>query len=167
MRFMRSILAVLFLCAPSAAARAGYDTAILAYESGRYDIAFREFSLLSERGDPRAEFMLGVMYFHGRGVPGNDAFAAVWFHKAAAQGHPGAQLAYGSLHIRGVGVAQDLTRAYMWLSLAADSGVPGLRQQAVLLRGDAARLMNPARIAEARARARKWQPTPARLWIER
>ena len=167
MRFMRTTLAVLFLCAPSAAAPADYDAAILAYESGRYDIALGEFGPLSERGDPRAEFMLGAMYFHGRGVPRNDAFAAIWFHKAATQGHPGAQLAYGSLHIRGVGVVQDLTRAYMWLSLAADSGVPGLRQQAVSLRDDVARLMNPEWIAEARNRARKWRPAPARLWIER
>lgn len=100
-------------------------------------------------------------------MPQDDAFAAIWFHKAATQGHPGAQLAYGSLYIRGVGVTQDLIRAYMWLSLAADSDVPGLRQQAVLLRNDAARLMTPAQISDAANRAGTWGPTPARLWIKR
>ena len=107
------------------------------------------------------------MYFHGKGVPQNDGFASIWFHKSAIQGHSGAQLAYGSLHIRGVGVAQDLIRAYVWLSLAIDSNVPGLQHQAVLLRDDAARLMSPEQISDARIRAGKWHPTPARLWIGR
>ena len=147
--------------------RADYDLAVLAYESGRYDIAREEFGLLSERGDPGAEFMLGAMYFQGKGVPQSDAFAAIWFHKAAIQGHPGAQLAYGSIHIRGVGVTQDLNRAYMWLSLAADSNVPGLRQQAILLRQDAARLMSPEQITGSANRADTWEPTPAGLWISR
>ena len=128
---MRLAGVVLLICLYAIAARADFDAAVLAYDSGRYDIAFDEFGLLSGRGDARAEFMLGAMYFYGRGVLQNDGFAAVWFHKAATQGHPGAQLAYGSLHIRGVGVTQNLIRAYMWLSLAADSKIPGLRQQAL------------------------------------
>ena len=161
---MRLLIAILICCVVSSAVRADYDSAVLAYELGRYDTALEEFNLLSERGDTRAQFMLGAMYFHGKGVPQNDGFAAIWFHKSAIQGHPGAQLAYGSLHIRGVGVAQDLIRAYIWLSLAIDSNIPRLRQQAVLLRDDAARLMNPEQVSDARVRADKWQPIPARLW---
>lgn len=164
---MRLLVAVLICCVVSTTVRADYDSGVLAYESGRYDIALEEFNLFSERGDPRAQFMLGAMYFHGKGVPQNDGFASIWFHKSAIQGHSGAQLAYGSLHIRGVGVAQDLIRAYVWLSLAIDSNVPGLQHQAVLLRDDAARLMSPEQISDARIRAGKWHPTPARLWIGR
>lgn len=164
---MRLLIAILTCCVVSTAVRADYDSGVLAYESGRYDIALDEFNLISERGDPRAQFMLGAMHFHGKGVPQNDGFAAIWFHKSAIQGHPGAQLAYGSLHIRGIGVSQDLIRAYTWLSLAIDSNVPGLRQQAVLLRDDAAQLMSLEQIVEAKIRSGKWQPTPARLWIGR
>jgi len=161
---VRLLIAILICCVVSSAVCADYDSAVLAYESDRYDIALGEFNLLSERGDPRAQFMLGAMYFHGKGVPQNDGFAAIWFHKSAIQGHPGAQLAYGSLHIRGVGVAQDLIHAYIWLSLTIDSNIPGLQQQAVLLRDDAARLMNSEQISDATVRANKWQPTAARLW---
>ncbi|MBH61434.1 MAG: hypothetical protein CL569_03080 [Alphaproteobacteria bacterium] len=164
---LRFLIAIAFFCIMSGTARADYDAAVLSYESGQYDVALDAFTLLSERGDPRAEFMLGAMYFQGKGVPQNDAFAAIWFHKSAIQGHSGAQLAYGSLHIRGVGVMQDLSRAYMWLSLAADSDVAGLSQQAILLRDDAARLMSPEQIRDARTEAGKWEPIPARLWISR
>lgn len=164
---MRLALISLLLCLVSVAARADFDAAVLDYESGRYDTARTEFQMLSERGDPRGEFMLGAMYFYGKGVPQSDAYAAIWFHKAASQGHPGAQLAYGSLYIRGVGVTQDLIRAYMWLSLAADSNNATLRHQAALLRNDAARLMSRDQVSDAASLARKWEPIPARLWIER
>ena len=164
---IRFLIAIVVICILSGVARADYDAAILSYESGRYNVALEEFTLLGERGDSRAEFMLGAMYFHGKGVLQNDSFAAIWFHKSAIQGHSGAQLAYGSLHIRGVGVTQDLVRAYMWLSLASDSDVRGLKQQAILLRDDAAKLMSPEQIRDARAEAENWEPMPARLWINR
>jgi len=164
---IRLLMTIVVLCIFSGVARADYEAAVVSYELGRYDVALKEFTLLGERGDSRAEFMLGAMYFEGKGVLQNDSFAAIWFHKSAIQGHSGAQLAYGSLHIRGVGVAQDLVQAYMWLSLAIDSDVPGLRHQAKLLRNDAARLMSSEQIRDARDEAKNWMPIPARLWINR
>ena len=164
---IRLLMTIVVLCILSGVARADYDAAVVSYESGRYYVALEEFTLLGERGDSRAEFMLGAMYFEGKGVLQDDSFAAIWFHKSAIQGHSGAQLAYGSLHIRGVGVTQDLVRAYMWLTLASDSDVPGLRHQAILLRDDAARLMSPEQIRDAKDEAKNWEPIPARLWINR
>lgn len=164
---IRSLITTVVLCIISGIARADYETAVLAYESGRYDIALEEFSLLSERGDSRAEFMLGAMYFQGKGVLQNDSFAAIWFHKSAIQGHSGAQLAYGSFHIRGVGVTQDLVRAYMWLTLASNSDLPNIRQQAMQILNDTATLMSPEQIGNARAEAMEWEAIPARLWINR
>lgn len=139
-------------------ARADYDEAVLAYDQGRFDEALDEFQALADRGDPGAEFMLGAMHFYGKGVRRDDAAAAIWFHKAAVKGDAKAQLAFGSLHIRGLGVRQDLVKAYMWLTVSADRGVPGLRQQAVALREEASRLMQPAEIERARRMASAWRP---------
>ena len=50
---MRLLVAVLICCVVSTTVRADYDSGVLAYESGRYDIALEEFNLFSERGDPR------------------------------------------------------------------------------------------------------------------
>ena len=41
---MRLLVAVLICCVVSTAVRADYDSGVLAYESGRYDIALRNLS---------------------------------------------------------------------------------------------------------------------------
>ena len=80
---------------------AGYEEGVMAYESGNYRVAYEEFSALSAGGHAGAEFMLGAMYFYGKGKPRDNALAAAWFHKSANKGNVAAQLAYGSLHTRG------------------------------------------------------------------
>ena len=165
---MTRLLAALVLAALALApARADYLEGMAAYEAGRYAEAYAEFKRLAEQGRPEDEFMMGVMYFYGRGVPQNAAFAAVWFHKAARQGNRTAQLALGSLHIRGLGVYRDLEAAYAWLSLAAQSDAPGLAQQAVSLRDDTEKLMTPDEVARARQRAADFTPVAAGLTWDR
>ena len=155
-------LALWVLCS-AAPARADYEAGIRHYESKRYADAIQEFSVLAERGHSGSEFMIGVMYFYGTGVPKDTGIAAVWFFKSALKGHPPAQLAFGSVHIRGVGVEQSLTDAYVWLTLASQSNVPGLVTQALTLRSDAEKGMNAEQIEDARRRASKWQARRAGL----
>ena len=157
-------LLVSLALAPSALA--GYDDGVLAYDSGRYEAALAEFRPLVAAGHPGAEFMVGAMYFYGKGAPRDDALAAAWFHKAARQGHGGAQLAYGSLHIRGLGVLQDFVKAYMWLTLASESDIDGLRHQAVLLRAEAARMMARSEVERAQGLAQRWEPRSAGLTLD-
>jgi len=159
----RLAIAVLFLSLLAAPARADYGAGIAAYEAGRYEEALRELLPLSEQGDANAEFMLGVMYYYGRGVVRDDGLAAVWFFKSARKGNPSGQLAFGSLYIRGTGVRRDLAQAFIWLTLAAESGVPGLQQQALFLRDVAARLMAPDEVESARHLAAGFRPARAGL----
>ncbi len=160
---MLFVLIPCLLLALSSVAHADYESALLSYQKGRYDVALRDFRPLSESGHAGAEFMLGTMYFWGRGVDRNDSLAAIWFFKAASQGDPGAQLAFGSMHIRGIGVSQNLVTAYIWLSLAMKSSIPTLAEKATSLRDEAAQLMTPQEIATAGAQAANWSPTPAGL----
>jgi uncharacterized protein len=157
----RALLCAALLLAAAAARAADYDIGVSAYDRGDFARALAELKPLTERGHSGAEFMLGAMYFYGKGVPGDPGMAAVWFAKAARQGNPSAQLAFGSLHIRGIGVKQDLVKAHMWLSLAANSDLPGLAQQAVILRDDAARLMSQEERDTARRAAQSWRPIKA------
>jgi hypothetical protein len=153
-----ALVAALLLGLATAPARADYRAGALAYEAGRYEEALAEFMPLTAAGDPAAEFMVGVMYFYGKGVRRDDGLAAIWFYKAARKGNANAQLAFGSMHIRGAGVRRDLVTAYMWLTLAVESGVAGLRQQAAILRADAGRLMTRRERARARALADDFEP---------
>jgi len=50
---------------------------------------------LANRGNPRAQFILGVMYSVGRGVEEDRVESDVWIKKAADQEHPGAQFFMG------------------------------------------------------------------------
>lgn len=144
-----SVFLLALSCLIQAPARADFNGAVVAYGLGKFSPAHREFLALAERGHTGAEFMLGAMRFYGKGVPRNDALAAVWFFKAAIKGDPSGQLAFGSLHIRGLGVHQDLVKAYGWLTVAAHHAIPGLQQKAIALRDEAARLMQPDEIADA------------------
>ena len=158
-----TISAVFFL---SQRARADFNSAVVSYDLGKFYSARNDFLALAEIGHAGAEFMLGVMRFYGKGVPPDDAMAAIWFYKAAIKGNPNGQLAFGSLHIRGLGLRQDLVKAYGWLSVAANQAIPGLQQQAIALRDEAARLMNTDEIADAMQWASRFKARSTGLTLE-
>lgn len=144
-------------------AYADFKNAVVAYDRGQFDSALHEFRAMAETGHAGAEFMLGAIYFYGKGVQPDHTIAAIWFHKSAIKGNASAQLAFGSLHIRGLGVQQDLIEAYRWLTIAGDHDIPGLQQQAIALRDEAARLMRTDEILEAQQLAEKFRPKRAGL----
>lgn len=51
----------------------------------------------AESGDPGAQYMLGMLYVTGDGLPVNQQSARNWFRRAAEQGHPKAQNCLGIL----------------------------------------------------------------------
>ncbi|MDA1099905.1 MAG: tetratricopeptide repeat protein [Proteobacteria bacterium] len=166
--FIRLIIALSLwpVCLWPSPVHADFANAVVAYDQGNFNPAHNEFLDLAQRGHAGAEFMLGAMYFYGKGVKRNDAIAAIWFHKAAIKGNPSGQLAFGSLHIRGLGVRQNLVKAYGWLTVAANHAIPGLQQQAINLRDEAARLMEPEEIADAQRWASSFEVKPSGLTLE-
>ena len=152
-----AILLAATLALVSTPAWSGYEEGVMAYDSGNYRVAYDEFIALGAGGHPGAEFMLGAMYFYGKGKPRDNALAATWFHKSARKGNVAAQLAYGSLYTRGWGVPRDLVEAYMWLTLVTEEDISGLQRQALLLRDEAARDMTASEIDRARRRAHSWR----------
>ncbi|MET1414233.1 peptidoglycan-binding protein [Roseibium sp. HPY-6] len=73
-------------------------------------------------GNPAAEFLVGVRYTEGKGVPADLAKAAVWYQKAANKGLPPAQYRLASLYEKGRGVDKDVAKARAWYSQAAQAG---------------------------------------------
>ena len=76
----------------------------------------------AESGDPVAQYNLGQRYRRGRGVPQDDAQAAVWYRKAADQGDARAQYNFGAAYADGRGVPQDDAQAAVWFRNAANQG---------------------------------------------
>lgn len=83
------------------------------------------FEKSAAKGDERAEFNLGVMYYSGEGIPQNYAKAREWFEKAVAQKNARAQFNLGIMYYRGEGVEQNFPQAIEYFS---ESGAQGFNE---------------------------------------
>ena len=97
-----------------------YGTA--AYYRQDYDLALKILAPLAEQSEPKAQHILGFMYAHGYGVPGNIETAARLQILSAEQGHVGAMATLAGYYEKGEGIPQDYTQAMKWMQLAANSG---------------------------------------------
>ena len=81
--------------------------------------------LLVEHEDRSGEvqFLLGKMYFNGKGTTKDEAVAFKWLTKAAKQGYAKAQAGIGGCYFDGIGVEKDMSKAFEWFSKAADQGL--------------------------------------------
>jgi TPR repeat protein len=108
---------------PNAAVTArAFTDAVEAYRRGDYATALRLLRPLADQGNANAQFRLGSMYYHGRGLPQDYAEAAKWYRLAADQGNANAQNNLGWSFYNGHGVPQDYAEAAKWYRLAADQG---------------------------------------------
>jgi hypothetical protein len=109
------------------------EAAYAAYEKGNYRTALRRLRPLADRGDARAQSMLGMMYAGGRGVPRDDSEAVEWLQLAADQGEPLAQFQLGLMYLKGYGVPQNFSEAARWYRAAADQQNPQAQFDLALL----------------------------------
>jgi uncharacterized protein len=98
------------------------DAAYAAYQEGYYATAMRLARPLANAGDARAQLTLGLLYYHGNGVPQDPDEALKWFRRAADQDDAIAQFHLGVLFSKGEGVPQDPDEALKWFRRAADLG---------------------------------------------
>ena len=84
---LRAVAIAILLSLLATPAWAGLAEGVAAYKRGDYATALREFRPLAEQGIADAQNTLGVMYFHGHGVPQDYAEAAKWYRKAVKRGH--------------------------------------------------------------------------------
>ena len=100
------------------------DAAYAAYQNGDYAAVLRQAPPLAAEGDARAQSVLGLIYYRGRGIQQNHTEALKWFRRAADQGDVAAQFYLGFMFSEGQGVPQDYAEAAKWFRLAADRGDP-------------------------------------------
>lgn len=77
---------------------------------------------LAERGDAKAQALLGKMYEEGVGVKQDNVKAVKWYRRAAEQGYADAQLNLGNMYVSGRGVKEDNFEAVKWYRQAAEQG---------------------------------------------
>lgn len=116
---------LLALAAPVVGDAASIEDGFEAYRSGDYEGAYNIWRPLAEDGDPRAQTIVGTLYYEGRGVERDPEQAAEWYRMAAEQGHASAQAALGNMYHDGDGVPEDWEKAAEWLRKSAEQGHPG------------------------------------------
>ena len=74
------------------------------------------------KGDPKAQYEIGVRYADGVGTKADLKTAAEWFERAASAGLAPAQYRLAAMYERGLGVGEDLGQARTWYAAAAEKG---------------------------------------------
>jgi len=121
-RTLSLILFTIFALFLTTLAHADFQDGMDAYKRGDYETALKELRPLAEQGDAIAQYILGVLYDKGRGVPQDDVQARKWWLKAAKQNYALAQYNLGVLYDKGRGVPQDYVQAREWYRKAAEQG---------------------------------------------
>ena len=87
-----------------------------------YEKALFWYEKAANKGNAKAQCMLGNIYELGYGVKKNDAKAVEWYNKAAEQGNVYAQCRLGYMYEMGLGVLKDYYKALELYQKAAKSG---------------------------------------------
>lgn len=116
----RLLVLVVFLLGLASNAWADLLTGARAYRDGEYATALTEFRALAMKGDPLAQYALGLMYTEGVGVSKDPDSAVGWYDKAARQGLAQAQYNLAVAHHMGVGTPRNFARAAHWYRMAAE-----------------------------------------------
>ena len=97
-----------------------------AFDAGRYGQALQLLAPLANQSNSQAQFRVGMMHYHGQGVPEDEKLAVYWLKKAAAQGHIDAMSELGNAYLLGHQAAllvPDPDReAALWYFQAASAG---------------------------------------------
>jgi TPR repeat protein len=123
MRLLALVGAAFLLAAP--ALGAPLDDAQSAYGAGDFPKAVELFRALAERGNPVAQYNLGVLYENGQGLPKDYKLAAEWYRKGADQGYSEAQNNLANMYAFGLGVEKNPAEAVVWMRKAAQQGQAG------------------------------------------
>ena len=143
-------LAALFLAGLSFG---GLNEGLDALRKQDYATAAKELRPLAEKGDPEAQYRIGLMYKHGKGYPQDQKQAIAWLRKSATQGLVDAQQELGVIFTNGEGVPKNEKEAVAWFRKAADQGNPAAQYNFGLMYAKGAGL--PLDIAQAIAWIRK------------
>jgi hypothetical protein len=110
-----------------------YEAGLEAYQRKDYASARGNWLPLANRGDPRAQHMLGALNEKGFSPAWSSTSAFDWYQRAARQGLVEAQHSLGLVYHKGVGVPRDDQEAVRWLRMAAEQGYAPAQYQLALM----------------------------------
>jgi len=102
-----------------------FNRGVASMKNEEFADAVRAFRIAAEKGNAKAQFLLGACYYNGKGVERDVDEAVRWTRKAAEQGYVEAQCSLGCTYADGNGVDKDMAEAARWFRKAAKEGYAG------------------------------------------
>ena len=122
MRIFQLTIFILVLLIAAPAYAQTVRKGIIAYESGDFAAALREWRPLADKGNGIAQAGLGLLYARGQGVPQDHIEAVKWFRLSAEQGNVFGQNNLADMYRNGHGVLQNYPEAVLFYRLSAAQG---------------------------------------------
>ena len=113
-----ALAAASFAAAAPAFGAERYEDGLSAYQRNDFEKSLKTLRPLAEKGEARAQYMLGRHYQFGQGVKADRAEAYYWYRRAEAKGHVEAKLFRQLLEKRWQISAEDKARAERKLAAA-------------------------------------------------
>jgi TPR repeat protein len=118
-RFAPALLALMLLASWQVSA-GPWEEGYAAYQRKDYTTAVAKWRLVADKGNAKAQSLMGHMYFFGQGVKQDYPQAITWLNLAAAQGEPKAHFKLGSMHENAQGFTQNKLMAAVYYTMAAE-----------------------------------------------
>src|SRR5580704_8089110 len=92
-----------------------------AFKKGDYQLAFKEWKAAADKGQPEAQYDLGLLYAKGLGVQRDLQVAQQWYEAAATQGNAQAEYSLGQMYAQGWGIPANDASTLHWMEMANGS----------------------------------------------
>src|SRR5580698_8240255 len=119
--FRQALLGFAVVLLGSSALWADAAAGLAAFKKGDYQTAFREWKAAADKGQPEADYDLGLLYAKGLGVPRDLQVAQQWYEAAALQGNAQAEYSLGQMYFQGWGIPANDASAMRWMQMANGS----------------------------------------------
>jgi TPR repeat protein len=94
---------------------------VAAFKKGDYQTALKEWRVAANKGEPEAEYDLGLLYAKGLGVQRDLQVAQQWYEAAATQGNAQAEFSLGQMYAQGWGIPANDASTLRWMEMANGS----------------------------------------------
>ena len=113
----------------SGAAKAQLAKGLELFDRAQFDAAAQVLAPLAKDGDPKAQYVLGIIYLNKMVQPPTETAALELMTSSGEAGFEKAQVELARMYREGHGVQQDFAKSFFWSMKAAEGGDVGAQLQ--------------------------------------
>lgn len=119
---LKSLCLLAFTLSAATSLADNFSDGVELYADQEYSAAAESFKKAAAKGNPEAQFNLGLMYLKGEGVEQDYRQAMALFQQSAEQDNARAQLNLARMYAKGQGLVASYAKALPWFKKSAEQG---------------------------------------------